>query len=121
MTQTDLADACLPDDVALSLDDATLLRGLGQLRWHLDELMADRPPGLVVEISGLSRLSSATLAALLWAQRGCRGRGGRVVLRGPNKRCRDVLVRTGLVDLFSVETADAVPLAVHSARAGRGS
>jgi anti-anti-sigma factor len=117
MTQTSVYDVA---DVALILDDDTLLKGLSELRWHLDGLLADRSPVLVVEISGLSRLSSATLAALLWAQRGCRGRGGRVVLRGPTKRCRDVLVRTGLVDLFSVETSQAVPIPARTA-AGRGS
>lgn len=117
MTQTAVSDL---SDVALSLDDENLLKGLSQLRWHLDDLLAGRSPVLVVEISGLSRLSSATLAALLWAQRGCRGRGGRVVLRGPTKRCRDVLVRTGLVDLFSVETSDAVPILARTA-SGRGS
>jgi anti-anti-sigma factor len=115
------ADAQGNDDVALFLADATLLRGLSELRWHLDDLLADRSPVLVVDISGLSRLSSATLAALLWAQRGCRGRGGRVVLRGPTKRCRDVLVRTGLVDLFAVEDADAAPLSGRAVLAGRGS
>lgn len=48
-----------------------------------------------------------------WAQRTCRSRGGRVVLRGPNKRCLTVLARTGLADLFAVAEGHAVP-----ARAG---
>ena len=47
--------------------------------------------------------------------------GARVVLRGPTKRCRDVLVRTGLVDLFAVEDADAAPLSGRAVLAGRGS
>lgn len=89
--------------LVLSLDDATLLRGLATLRWHLDELMHGRPPVLVVDISHLSHLSSPTLAALLWAQRVCRGRGGHVVLRGANSCCRSVLEATGLLGLFGLD------------------
>lgn len=98
-TGTDVA----PPAAVVHLDDASLLAGLTDLRWRLDELLAGRPPVLVVDISQLSRLSSATLAALLWAQRRCRARGGRVVLRHPNKRCGDILTRTGLAPLFSDE------------------
>lgn len=93
-------------EVLVVLDDPTLLRGLGDLRWRLDHLLVGHPPVLVVDISALSRLSSATLAALLWAHRTCRRRGGRVLLRGPNKRCHDLLTRTGLLDLFAVDGVD---------------
>lgn len=109
----DEEDALRFDDVVLHLADDTLLRGLADLRWRLDDLLAGHPPQLVIDISALTRLSSATLAALLWAQRTCRSRGGRVVLRGPNKRCLTVLARTGLADLFAVAEGHAVP-----ARAG---
>lgn len=85
----------------LRLDDHNLLEGLAELRWGLDDLIADRRPVLVVDLSGLSRLSSATLAGLLWTQRRCRARGGYVVLRGPNRRCRELLARTGLAGLFT--------------------
>lgn len=109
----------LHDDLVVSLDDDNLLRGLADLRWHLDGLLAGRDPVLVVDISGLSRLSSATLAGLLWAQRGCRGRGGGVMLRGPNKRCRDMLARTGLIDLFSVDADALQPVRVGAGSGGR--
>lgn len=93
------------DEVILWLTDTTLLRGLSTLRWNLDELLTGRRPVLLVDISGLQRLSSPTLAALLRAQRVCRGRGGGVVLRGANNRCLDVLTGTGLLDLFGIADA----------------
>jgi anti-sigma B factor antagonist len=119
MDTTSREDRSLHDDLVVSLDDDNLLRGLSDLRWHLDELLAGRAPVLVVDISGLSRLSSATLAALLWAQRGCRSRGGGVLLRGPNRRCRDVLARTGLIDLFSVDADDLQPMRAGAGTGGR--
>lgn len=109
----------LHDDLVVSLDDENLLRILSDLRWHLDELLAGRPPVLVVDISGLSQLSSATLAVLLWAQRGCRSRGGGVLVRGPNKRCRDMLARTGLIDLFPVDADELQLVRVGAGHIGR--
>jgi anti-anti-sigma factor len=93
-----------PDAAVVHLDDDTLLRGLADLRWRVDDLLAGGRRFLVVDIAGLARLSSATLAALLWAHRACRARGGRLVLSGPNRRCQEMLSRTGLVDVFAVTT-----------------
>lgn len=101
------------DEVILWLEDTTLIRGLSTLRWNLEELLAGRRPVLLVDISGLTRLSSPTLAALLWAQRFCRRRGGGVVLRGANNRCLDVLARTGLLDLFGMSSANGRPSVVR--------
>lgn len=89
--------------VVVTLDDVVLLRGLGDLTWRLGDLLGAGGASVVVEISGLDRLSSATLAALLRAQRVCRARGGRVVVRGANRRCREVLARTGLAGFFDIE------------------
>lgn len=86
----------------LVLDDARWLQGVADLRWRIDELMPPGAASLVVDIGGLSRLSSGTLAALLLAQRRCRVRGGQVLLIGANRRCRDLLARTGLDDVLHV-------------------
>ena len=86
----------------LVLNDAELLRGVAALRWRLDELLPPGATSLVVDIHGLTRLSSQTLAALLWAQRRCRLRGGQVRLLGANRRCRELLARTGLTEVFHV-------------------
>jgi anti-anti-sigma factor len=86
----------------LVLDDAGLLRGVADLRWRLDELLPLGAQTLLVDIHALTRLSSQTLAALLWAQRRCRLRGGQVRLLGANRRCRELLARTGLDEVFQV-------------------
>jgi anti-anti-sigma factor len=94
------------DGVAVvTLDEQLLLRGLADLTWRLGDLLGGGGNRLVVDISGLERLSSATLAALLRAQRTCRARGGRVVVRGANRRCCEVLARTGLSGFFDIEPA----------------
>jgi anti-anti-sigma factor len=95
--------------VVVTLDDQALLRALGDLTWRLGELLSGGATILVVDIGGLERLSSATLAALLRAQRTCRARGGRVVVRGANRRCREVLARTGLSGFFDIEPSAGQP------------
>jgi len=89
----------------VTLNEDALLRGLSDLTGRLGDLLPAGACRLVVDISGLDRLSSATLAALLRAQRLCRSRGGHVVIRGANRRCREVFARTGLSYLFYLEPA----------------
>jgi anti-anti-sigma factor len=97
----------LGGEVTLRLADDSLLGGLTDLRWRLDELLPARSTTLVVDISGLSQLSSATLAGLIWAQRRCRARGGAVVLQGANRRSRQMLARTGLSSVFAIRSEPA--------------
>lgn len=103
----DFVEVSSPDAAVLHLDDESLLAGVSDLRWRLDDVLSGREPILVVDLSRLSLLSSATLAALLWSQRRCRARGGQVVLRRPNRRCRTLLTRTGLAGMFELETEGA--------------
>lgn len=113
-------DVSHSDTVVFHLRGATLLSDLSDLRWHLDDLLAGREPVIVVDISDLALLSSATLAALLWTQRRCRARGGRVVLRGPNRRCQTLLTGTGLAGMFVIE-AQAPKLRKRGPSAGKAS
>jgi len=87
----------------LALDDQSLAEGLSALRWRLDDLL-EGGPTLVVDVSGLSRFSSVTLAALLFAQRRCRARGAQVILRRPTARCSELLARIGMLDVFTVQS-----------------
>ncbi len=87
----------------LMLQDQSLAEGLSTLRWRLDDLLAGGPT-LVVDVSGLSRFSSSTLAELVFAQRRCRARGARVILGRPTDRCSEMLARIGLLELFSVQS-----------------
>ncbi|MEZ0164361.1 STAS domain-containing protein [Kineococcus sp. LSe6-4] len=92
----------------LVLDPHDLRGGLGVLRWRLGRLLDGPMTVLVVDVSGLTTLSSATVAALLRARRLCRARGGHLVLRNPRRSVTAVLRRSGLEDLFET-TFDEVP------------
>lgn len=95
---------CHADEVLVVLDDHALPAGLGRLRHDVGTALTRATPRVVVDISGLDRLSSATVAALLWANRHCVHRGGAVVLLNPSSSSLGVLRRTGLLDLLTVRT-----------------
>lgn len=85
------------------LDGAELSEGLTDLRWRLDELLTAGRHELVVDISAVAHLSSTTVSALLLARRRCHARGGRLVLRSPSRRSREVLASTGLAPVFGLD------------------
>lgn len=93
------------------LDEDGLREQLGVLRWHLGRLLENGDPALVVDVSRLTSLSSATVAVLLRARRFCRARGGRLVLDRPHRNVLSVLRRSGLEDLF--ETTDGPEIPTH--------
>ncbi len=107
----ELLDASSPPLPVVVMDDANLLRAVADLRWRMDELMGPGNRSVVVDITGLSHLSSRSLAALLWAARRCRSRGGQVQLRGANRRCRDLLARTGLTAVLAVDQPETTEFA----------
>ena len=85
------------------LSDQTLREGIHDLRWRLEEMLADGPSALVIDVSGLTRLSSPTIAALLWAKRRCTARGVRVTLKQPDQAMVGLLHRTGLDDVLEIQ------------------
>jgi anti-anti-sigma factor len=91
------------DEVLVSLDEALLRGGLADARWLLHDALLAGARRIVVDLSGVERLSSPALASFLWAHRTCRARGGGVVLRGADRRTRDVLHRTGLWRVLRLE------------------
>lgn len=88
----------------MSLDDDCLRQGITDLRWRLGRLLAGGQSTLVVDVSGLDRMSSTTLAALLWVKRRCRARRVGVVVREPSRHSLEQLRRTGLMDAFDIES-----------------
>ncbi len=96
-------------EVVLELGDTDLMSALRGLRRRLPPLLDEAPGTLVVDMSGLTQVSSATVAALLWVKRRCRSRGVVVMLRQPSPRSLDLLRRTGLHGSLPVESADPVP------------
>lgn len=94
-------------DLAVVLDDRSLPLGLSLLRSAVRASLLQGGSRVVVDIGGLHRLSSPTVAALLWANRQCVQRGGCVVLQSPTDQTLAVLRRTGLGDVMRVEPAGA--------------
>jgi anti-anti-sigma regulatory factor len=80
----------------LPLRDAGLMLVLNEVELRLDSLLAGGPRVLVVDLSGVRRLSSTTIAALLWVRRRCSERGVDVLVCGASRRQVDMLRRIGL-------------------------
>jgi len=100
----------------VSLRDDRLREPLADLRWRLDGLLASGPSTLVIDVSEVTRLSSATVAVLLWVKRRCRARGVRVVLRRPSRRNVELLRRMGLVSALECAPARAGLFSASSPR-----
>jgi anti-anti-sigma regulatory factor len=88
------------------LRGSSLPQVLGDLDRRLGEAFEGGPRTLVIDMTGVGRVSSTTIAALLWTKRRCSSRGVEVQLRGPSRRCLDALGRVGLLGVFAVEPTD---------------
>ena len=84
------------DEVVVRLDEALLADGFADVRWLLHDALLAGARRIVVDLSRVHSLGSPALASFLWAHRRCRARGGAVVLRGADRRTRDMVHRTGL-------------------------
>lgn len=89
--------------VRVALEDRHLMQGLSDLRWRLPRLLAGGADTLVIDLSGVDRLSSASIATLLWVKRTCSARRIRVVLSSPSTRSLEQLTRTGLTNVLEIE------------------
>ncbi|GMA86555.1 hypothetical protein GCM10025868_18050 [Angustibacter aerolatus] len=87
------------------LDDHLVGGGLPRLRSSLGAAMSGGRSVLVVDVSGVERLSSTVVGALLWTRRACAARQVRVVLRGARREHLDLLQRTGLQSVLELEPA----------------
>ena len=97
---TTIDDATPTTEVrAASLREATLPHDLVGLRSTVAEVILTRTHRVVVDVSALSRPSSSTVAALLWAKRSCARAGVDFAVRGVRSANRDVLRRCGLLAL----------------------
>jgi anti-anti-sigma regulatory factor len=71
-------------------------RGLTDLRSSAARVLSSGGSVLVVDVSGVERLTSTVVSALLWVRRICAARQVRLVLNGLSDQHVDVLRRTGL-------------------------
>ena len=85
------------DDVLVRVgDDAP--EALASLRPRLRAHAAAGGRVAVVDVAGLTRVTSTTLTSLLVAKRRCRALGVRLELRGAAPQVHGLLYRAGLVD-----------------------
>ncbi|MGN6610233.1 MAG: STAS domain-containing protein [Angustibacter sp.] len=92
--------------VVAVLDDDAVAQGLTNLRSRLTEVLSAGDARLVVDVSGLDRISSNVVAALLRAKRKCAARGVDVVVRGSAGQSLGLLTRTGLAAVLDVEDGE---------------
>ncbi|WP_246051215.1 STAS domain-containing protein [Nocardioides guangzhouensis] len=95
------------DVAVVLLGDGDLGRALGDLRRRLATVLERGPATLVMDLSGVTQLSSTGIAVLLWVKRRCAAREVGVVLREPSRRSVDLLRRTGLLGALAIEGLDA--------------
>lgn len=106
--------------VVMRLDPDDVTHDLVLVREQVSSLVLQGARTLVVDASGVQRLSSATITALLWAQRRCRARGGSVVVRRPSAETLQMLVSTGLYGVLDVELDSELDPLVTDGPDGRG-
>jgi anti-anti-sigma factor len=92
--------------VVLSVEDSGLARVLDSVERQLDAVLDAGARFVVLDMSAVDRVSSTTVAALLWARRRCSSRGIEVSLLHPSRRCLDALARTGLLEVLAVDLGD---------------
>lgn len=97
------------DEVVVTLRDRDVWQALGELRLRLDSLLAAGPATLVIDIAGVTQVSSAMFAVLLRVKRRCLARRVDVVLRQPSRRSVDLLRRTGLLTALAIESPGSAP------------
>jgi anti-sigma B factor antagonist len=69
---------------------------------HLVAAVAARGPSVIVDLAGLESLGYSGLSVLLRVRKWSRQSGGDLPLAGPQQAVRQILVATGLIDVFSV-------------------
>ncbi len=94
--------------VVVELREDSIIEGLTTLRSIVRRHLIAGPCHVIVDIAGVSRLSSAMVAALLWTQRHCRARGGHVTVRGPSQDSLNMLRRAGLGEVFDIQLGGLV-------------
>lgn len=99
----DTADWAGGESVLVTLHPDVEPHGMPDLRRHLHELVLGGVRDIVIDASCLDELPSPVIGALLTAQRACRERGGRVVIRYPSRRALDQMQRTGLWRVFDID------------------
>lgn len=80
-----------------------------ELQGPLDELVASGETKVVLDLSGVERLSSAAVGVLISARGMCEGNGGTMVLASPSPLVRKSLDALGLLQMFEIREISPTP------------
>jgi anti-anti-sigma regulatory factor len=80
---------------------------LSDVKEQLPSLLDTPPRALVVDLAGMTRLSSGAVTALLWAGGACRSRGVPIRLRHVPRAGVATLRRAGLGTAIELKAADS--------------
>jgi len=91
-------------------DDPNVLRLEGEIDLHvspavttsLNEMITERPTRLVVDLSGVTYIDSAGLAAFIGAKQNVEAYGGKFALAGVQEAVRSIFEISRLDQLFSI-------------------
>lgn len=87
--------------VLVALSERSLAHDLLLLRASAAECLMRGQGSITVDISELRRLSSETIAALLWARRKCNGHGIGFEVLGARAAAAQALTRCGLAEALT--------------------
>jgi anti-anti-sigma regulatory factor len=90
-------------EALVRLSEFPLMGALDDVEFSLAAALEKGPLTIAIDMSRLSHLSPTTVAALLWIKRCSTARGIDVVLRNPSPTTVDMMQRTGLLGLLTVE------------------
>jgi anti-anti-sigma factor len=76
------------------------LSAAGTMDEVLDAACAQTPPRLVLDLTSVTFMDCAALRRVLAARERMQACGGDLVVRGASRRCRRLLVLTGLTELL---------------------
>jgi anti-anti-sigma factor len=69
----------------------------------VDAALGERPPTIVLDLSGVTFVDSRGIRALLIAHRAAERRGTTLVVRSPDKQARKVLMLTGCEQVLNLQ------------------
>ncbi len=92
--------------MVVRLPDVGLMDVIDDVQAQLESFLETGPHTVVVDMTAVARLSSTTIAVLLWVKRSTAARGVEVRLRHASRSDVDTLERVGLLGALALETQD---------------
>ena len=102
MLALDLSTGDFDGQAVVALRGDSSLADIPAVASHLVAAVAARGPSVIVDLAGLESIGYSGLSVLLRVRKWSRQSGGDLPLAAPQQAVRQILVATGLIDVFSV-------------------